>query len=81
MFDEDFLNNLPQALKDNPWPTHPTHWNYKTQLLKQTNCPMGFVSQNKYAFKTVIEKKGLENQTNLEKDNHHNFFTTKMRMH
>jgi hypothetical protein len=25
MFDEDFLNNLLQTLKDNPWPAHPTN--------------------------------------------------------
>jgi hypothetical protein len=70
MFDEDFLNNLQQASGNNPWPTHPTNWNYKIQLLKQTNCLLGFVFHNKYALKNTIEKKWLENQTNLKEDSY-----------
>ncbi len=27
MFDEDYLNSLPQPPGDNPWPTHPTKQN------------------------------------------------------
>jgi len=52
------FNNLWQALGDNPWLTHSTNQNYRTQLLRQTNYLLGFVSQNKYALTTTIEKKG-----------------------
>ncbi len=34
MFDEDFMNSLLRPLGDNPWPTHLTNWNYKTQFLR-----------------------------------------------
>lgn len=30
MFDENFLNNLRQAPRDNPWLAHLTNQNYKT---------------------------------------------------
>jgi hypothetical protein len=48
MFDEDFFNILLKLLVDNPWPTHLTNQNYKTQLLRQSNYLLGFVSPNKY---------------------------------
>jgi hypothetical protein len=49
MFDEDFFNNLLKLLVDNQWPTHRTNQNYKTQLLRQSNYLLGFVSPNKYS--------------------------------
>jgi len=68
MSDEDFLNSLLQPLGDNPWPAHPTNWNYKIQLLRQSNYLLGFVSPNKYSLKIAINKKWLENQSNSEED-------------
>jgi hypothetical protein len=33
MFNLDFVNNLRQVPKDNPWPTKPTNHKYRTCLL------------------------------------------------
>jgi hypothetical protein len=34
MFNLDFVNNLQQAPKDNPWLAKPTNHNYKTHSLR-----------------------------------------------
>lgn len=81
MFDEDFQNNLQQALGYNLWPTHPTNWNYKIQLLKQTNCLLGFVSHSMPS-RAQLKKSGQRTKPTQKRIpiNHHDFFTTKMRM-
>ncbi len=33
MFDPDFMNNLQQALGDNPWLAKSTNHNYKTHIM------------------------------------------------
>jgi hypothetical protein len=63
MFDKKKINNLQQALGDNPWPTHLTNRNYKTWLLRQTNYLLRFFSQNKYGLETTMIKKLPDNQT------------------
>jgi hypothetical protein len=35
MLNKDFLTNIRQAPRDNPWPVHMTNRNSKTQLLRQ----------------------------------------------
>jgi hypothetical protein len=66
MFDKDFFNSLLKLLVDNPWSAHSTNQNYKTQLLRQSNHLLGFVSPNKYSLYITIIKKWPENQSNLE---------------
>jgi len=68
MFDEDFFNSLLQLPGDNLWLTHSTNWNYRTRLLKKPDYLLGFVSLNKYSFKITINKKWLENQSNLKEN-------------
>jgi hypothetical protein len=68
MFDEDFLNNVLQPPKDNPWPTHSTNYNYRIWLLRHFDYLLGFVSPNKYSLEIVINKKWPKNQSNSEED-------------
>ncbi len=62
------MNSLLQPLGNNLWPTHSTNKNYRTQLLRQSNYLLGFVSPNKYSLDITINKKWLENPNDLEED-------------
>jgi hypothetical protein len=68
MFDENFLNSLLQPPRNNPWPTHSTNRNYKTQLLRQSNYLLGFMFPNKYSLEITIKKKWPKNQSDPEED-------------
>jgi hypothetical protein len=68
MFDEDFSNSLLHPLGDNPWLSHLTNQNYKTQFLKQSDYVLGFVSSNKYSLDIAINKKWQENQIGSKED-------------
>jgi hypothetical protein len=68
MFDGDFFNSLLQLPVDNLWLAHSTNRNYRTQLLRQSNYLLGFVSLNKYSFEITINKKWLENQSDLKEN-------------
>ncbi len=68
MFDENFLNSLLQPPRNNPWPTHSTNRNYKTQLLRQSNYLLGFMFPNKYSLEITINKKWPKNQSDPEED-------------
>jgi hypothetical protein len=68
MFDEDFFNSLLQPPRDNPWPTHPTNQNYKTQLLRQFDYLLILVSLNKYSLDIVINNKWPKKQSDPKKD-------------
>jgi hypothetical protein len=46
MFDLDFVNNLQQATRDNPWPVELTNRNYKTYVLRQV---LGTNKVNQYS--------------------------------
>ncbi len=49
MFDLDFVNNLWQALGDNPWSGKPTNCNYKTYLLRQAKYLLGTNKPKQYS--------------------------------
>jgi hypothetical protein len=68
MFDENFLNNLLQPLRNSPWLAHLTNRNYKIGLLRQSDYLLGFVSPNKYSFENTINKKWPNNQNDLKED-------------
>jgi hypothetical protein len=42
--------------------------NYRTQLLRQSDYLLGFISMNKYVFENTIDKKWLENHTDPMKN-------------
>jgi hypothetical protein len=68
MFNEDFLNSLLHPPGNNSWLAHLTNQNYRTQLLRQSNYLLGFVSPNKYSLEIAIKKKWPDNQNDLEED-------------
>jgi len=68
MFDGDFFNSLLQLPGDNLWLAHSTNQNYRTQLLRQSNYLLGFVFSNKYSFEITINKKWLENQSDMKEN-------------
>ncbi len=76
MFDKDFLHTLLQHLGDNPWRTHPTNQNYRIQLLRQFDYPLGFVSLNKYSLRWLSTKSGQKIKTAQRKmsTNHQHLF-------
>jgi hypothetical protein len=60
MFNLDFVNNLRQALGDNPWPAKPTNQNYRTRLLRQVEYLLGMNKIDQYSLVEVSNKKWLE---------------------
>jgi hypothetical protein len=62
MFDLDFVNNLRQALGNNPWPVEPTNQNYRTYLLCQVEYLLGTSRVDQCSLVEVARKKWPKNE-------------------
>jgi hypothetical protein len=60
MFNSDFVNNLRQALGDNPWLAKPTNQNYRTCLLRQEEYLLATNKLEQYSLVDVSNNKWLE---------------------
>ncbi len=68
MFDLDFVNNLRQASRDNPWLIEPTNWNYMTYLLHQAKYLLGMSRTNQYSLVEALHKKWPKNENDPNDD-------------
>ncbi len=68
MFDLDFVNNLQQFPRNNPWLAKLTNCNYKTCLLHQEKNLLGINKVDQYSLVEASNKKWPENESDLEDD-------------
>ncbi len=57
MFDSDFVNNLRQVPRDNPWLAKPTNNNYRTRLLHKVKHLLGTNKVDQYSLVEASCKK------------------------
>jgi hypothetical protein len=64
MFKSEFMCNLQQPPRDNPWPTNPTNINFKTQFHRQCVYFLGFNAPKRK--KSILKKNWRRNDANVE---------------
>ncbi len=68
MFNLDFVNNLQQALRDNPWPIELKIWNNMTRLLRQEKYLSGTSGVDQYSLVEIAHKKWPKNKNDPDDD-------------